>query len=359
MKTNQHRISPVFIILAASSLWAVSGTGAWCFAQTDECAALLKKTDRQLSTFKLPSNCGERIHIGKEVKNWKYIAAYRELDPVNISYTGPALALWDENRKFVQKIPTTNMDLDIFFGKDSVSFNDDINFDGYKDLRVEMGHGPVDIEIVSYDYWIFDPVAKKFKKDPFLSGIVNPEFDNNKKIIVSAKGFLNLCFKDPDCIGGSTRTYKFNGKSYQNLYDLGNLPKFEDYPAKKTFKGKPASVDFDKNPQAKQFNKTGGPGGANKGLITGETAKGPNFAGHYRFMKWSCGSKCIAVAIVDVSSGEIAYSPFKGDEPNRPNFNPWTKLDYRVDSSLLVVNGKYYDWEPFFSTQIYVAGIKP
>jgi hypothetical protein len=356
MKTSWHRISTILIILAASFLLAVSGTGAWCFAQTDECEALLDKTDNQLSAAKLPANCGKIINIGREVINWKYVEPSQELFIEMDSYTGPALAIWDAKGKFVQKIPT-NTERNVLWG-DHVSFKDDINFDGYKDLRVEIDSGPADIEIMSYDYWLFDPIAKKFKKDPFLSGIVNPELDKNKKIIVSAEGFINPCFFIPDCIGGSRRIYKFNGKAYQNLYDLGNLPKFEDYPVKKIIKGKPSSIDFDKNPQAKQFNETGGLGGAHKGLITSETAKGPNFAGHYRFMKWSGESKYVLVAIVDVSSGKIAYSPFKGDEANRPNFNPWTGLDYRVDSSLLVVNGKYYDWEPSFSTEIYVEGLK-
>lgn len=41
---------------------------------------------------------------------------------------------------------------------------EDINFDGYKDLRIINAQGA---NIASFDYWIFNPQAKKFEKMRF------------------------------------------------------------------------------------------------------------------------------------------------------------------------------------------------
>jgi len=35
----------------------------------------------------------------------------------------------------------------------------------------------------------------------------------------------------------------------------------------------------------------------------------PNFAGHYRFVGWGCGSACAAGAFIDVETGEIHPPP--------------------------------------------------
>ena len=317
--------------------------------QDDICTVLANEPDSQLSAIKLPGNCGQNLDIGKDIKNWKYIPVFHEWDTED-TYTGPALALWDENGKFVQKITETFKQ-----GSGSQagggSFDNDINFDGYKDLQVEICPGPVDIELATFDYWIFDPISKKFKKDPVLNNITNAEFDKDKKMITSGAGVLNACFGDPKCGPGWETTYKFNSSSgvYQELYRPDNLPKFEDFPAKEIYTGKPAEVNFQDHPLAKKFDETGGPGGAYQGLLTREAAKGPNFDGDYRLIKWSCGSSCVAVAIIDIPVGDIVYSSFT-DENNWPDFSPWEGLGYRVDSSLLVVSGRYYDWSPFPSS---------
>jgi hypothetical protein len=107
-------------------------------------------------------------------------------------------------------------------------------------------------------------------------------------------------------------------------------------------------VDFSKNPHGKSFNETGGANGTSKGLIAGEVAKGPNFNGHYRIIDWSCGTMCTSVLIVDVKNGEIIYAPFTEDwkdSGDRPDFRPWKDLNYHANSSLMVVNGNFYDFE--------------
>jgi hypothetical protein len=77
--------------------------------------------------------------------------------------------------------------------------------------------------------------------------------------------------------------------------------------------------------------------------IVTEAKKGPNFAGHYTIVIWSCGSPCRNLAVVNVETGESYHTPFIGvlgwgscDEDSVVARDP---LSYRIDSSLLVVTG--------------------
>jgi len=73
------------------------------------------------------------------------------------------------------------------------------------------------------------------------------------------------------------------------------------------------------------------------GRIRKSARSGPNFAGHYAVVLWSCGSICFNVAIVDVQSGHIYDTPFVGVSGCLEDLdNP---LSYRIDSRLFVVSG--------------------
>jgi len=336
---------------------AVDTSASQAKIQSDQCQDFLNKTDNELKLAKLPDDCGKIINVGNGLK-WKYIQSDYNWDIDNDPYTGPVLTIWDEQGKFVQKV-TETFENAWYFYAGGISFEDDINFDGYKDLKIMVNSGPgAGIEIVSYNYWIFNPATRKFKKDEVLAHIVNPKFNNDKKTIISGVGVGNRCFSDPTCIGGMEIIYKFNNRVWENAYNAVNLPKFEDFPAKEIYTGQPVAVYYENSPKMKEFDENGGASGGYKSLITDEVAKGPNFNNHYRLIDWSCGSSCRAAAIIDVSSGEIVYSPFIGDKNNRPNFDPWENLNYQVNSSLLVVNGEYYDWLPNLSSKIYVEGLQ-
>jgi len=331
--------------------------------QDNTCVELLNLSDSQLKATKLPAECGKPIDIGKGFTNWKYVAASADLalDSYKDEYTGPALALWDNKGKFIQKIVVTFKQWPMGGG---VDFDEDINFDGYKDLKIEIDPGPADIEIIGYSYWIFDPVLRIFHKDPGLEHVENPEFNKNQKLIYSKIAQNNSCFSDPDCKNGYETMYRFADGKWSKAFASATQPKFGDFPAKEIFTGKPAAVDFSGNPQAKKFNDTGGSSGAYRGLLTTETAKGPNFNGRYRLIKWSCGTNCQEVMIVDIKSGHIVYTPFTGDrnrDNSRPDFKPWKNLSFRADSSLMAVNGNYYDVDPDYMVLPYLiemSGLK-
>ncbi len=87
------------------------------------------------------------------------------------------------------------------------------------------------------------------------------------------------------------------------------------------YDGKPAKVDFDSMPELRNFYT----------LITEEASKGPNFAGHFTFIQWGCGTSCLSYAIVDAISGKIVL--FK---PVLENSIP----SYNVNSRLLTFNEK-------------------
>jgi hypothetical protein len=74
-------------------------------------------------------------------------------------------------------------------------------------------------------------------------------------------------------------------------------------------------------------------------VLLQESAKGPNFNGHYRVASWGCGPDCLKWAVVDLESGSVwlvsdpAFPCWGADASAAP---PWVEI--RVDSSLLVLN---------------------
>ncbi|MBU4210786.1 hypothetical protein KKC08_00810 [Patescibacteria group bacterium] len=93
-------------------------------------------------------------------------------------------------------------------------------------------------------------------------------------------------------------------------------------PVKK-YEGKPAKVDFSTDDFAAQFHTA----------ITNQVALGPNFAGHYTFATWGCGTSCLSYAIVDSISGKIVLSDGALEEEHlTPHFD--------INSRLLVFNSK-------------------
>lgn len=96
----------------------------------------------------------------------------------------------------------------------------------------------------------------------------------------------------------------------------------------KLYKGKPAKVDFLTNPDAKMFYTT----------ITQQATESANFAGHFNFVSWECGTNCAGFAIIDSITGRIVeYMPVKEDG---------NSYSYDVNSRILILNSKE-DYENF------------
>ncbi len=110
------------------------------------------------------------------------------------------------------------------------------------------------------------------------------------------------------------------------------LPRFEGYPANNIFKNEPAPVDLASNPKASQF----------RTRLQASAKEGPNFAGHYTFIDWGCGTGCTSFAIVDAKTGGVLFLsgevnfPWLSDEPATMEKYD---ISYRIDSRLLIING--------------------
>jgi hypothetical protein len=100
-------------------------------------------------------------------------------------------------------------------------------------------------------------------------------------------------------------------------------PRFEQYPAPKNFKGKPAPVNLASHKGARRFRTN----------LREGAKEGPNFAGHYTVVTWGCGTACMVFAIVDARTGRVYF----------PNFLPYMSasdeaIRYRLDSKLFVAD---------------------
>jgi len=112
-------------------------------------------------------------------------------------------------------------------------------------------------------------------------------------------------------------------------------PSFEDYPAASPFTGKPADANIESHPAARRY----------RTALRRASSRGPDFAGHFSFVRIGCGSSCNQFAVIDVQDGTVFFprglqmAQWAGwwHEPAGP--------DYRLSSRLLVVGGVVNDDE--------------
>jgi hypothetical protein len=108
--------------------------------------------------------------------------------------------------------------------------------------------------------------------------------------------------------------------------------KFEEYSVKEIYEGEISELKFETVPDYYDFDSD----------IKSKAQEGPNFAGKYTIITWSCGDSCQRNIIIDSQTGE-----FLDDF-----FSSWGS-EYKIDSSLLIselgVNKgeeiKYYNFE--------------
>jgi hypothetical protein len=107
-----------------------------------------------------------------------------------------------------------------------------------------------------------------------------------------------------------------------------DTPTFEDHKVN-VFDGQPKPIKFSGNPNARMFR-----------TRLGEALNGGvNFAGHFIFASWGCGTSCLQGAIIDTKTG-IVYFPEEIrvmtfgylDDDEQP-------LEYEKDSNLFILRG--------------------
>jgi len=111
----------------------------------------------------------------------------------------------------------------------------------------------------------------------------------------------------------------------------GNRPRFEDYPASPLWAGPNAPIKL--TSRAERMFRT---------RLSEASRQPPDFAGHFRFAGWGCGSVCAAGAIIDLTTG-IVYQPPMGGRGT--GWERWMYcggvvdgpfVEYRPDSRLVL-----------------------
>ncbi len=125
----------------------------------------------------------------------------------------------------------------------------------------------------------------------------------------------------------------------------GATPQFEDYPAVASPSARNNQVVIPRQELAtdKQFDQR----------IKDAARQGPNFAGRYTIVEWSCGSWCTSFVIVNVDSRRIYWPDFYGvggcpaaDGIDRD------LVTYRSNSRLIEINGSPERADPKSQTAI-------
>ena len=116
----------------------------------------------------------------------------------------------------------------------------------------------------------------------------------------------------------------FSYGAQQKNNDLKKAPQFSDYPVKDIYRGRPAAVKLTSHPLAWTF----------RTVLRDGAEKGPNFAGHFTVVLWGCGAGCQSFAIVEANSGKVIFMTSEKEKIPEAVVG----LDYKIDSSLLVVN---------------------
>jgi len=95
---------------------------------------------------------------------------------------------------------------------------------------------------------------------------------------------------------------------------------FESYKVSYIYSGQMSPINFKSNWTARVYKTR---------ISKSYSQNGVNFAGHYSFAYWGCGSPCTGCAIIDVRTGKVYSGPDSGFGYN-----------FKKDSRLLIVNPK-------------------
>jgi hypothetical protein len=124
---------------------------------------------------------------------------------------------------------------------------------------------------------------------------------------------------------------------------VAKMPRFEDYPVREVYKGRPARVRLD-SLKARMF----------RTMLREGARTGPNFAGHYTFVLWGCGTGCAQTAVVDARTGRVYFVPVEFSDIIDIEDETARKRVFRLDSKLLVITKSHYDMEHTFTAFYYI-----
>lgn len=115
-------------------------------------------------------------------------------------------------------------------------------------------------------------------------------------------------------------------------YTAKHPPRFEDFPVSERWDRARAPVQLTTSSE-RMFRTE----------LTDASEGGPNFAGHYTFAIWRCGSNCAAGAVIDLRTGRVFPPPLgaHGDGWGRwciaAGLFDGAAIDFQVNSRLVVI----------------------
>lgn len=136
-------------------------------------------------------------------------------------------------------------------------------------------------------------------------------------MVIVGLSFISCGSPQENKIGGQTQIADQNSRTVKRKKFVPKYT-FEDFPAENVFDGTPVQIDYNSHKLAREF----------KTVMTSAVRAGPpNFAGHYIFVSWGCGSPCQMSAIVDAKTGKVYEGLGSG-----------VGFDIRKNSKLVIVN---------------------
>lgn len=109
-------------------------------------------------------------------------------------------------------------------------------------------------------------------------------------------------------------------------------PRFEDYPVAEKWTG-PAAPAKLTSPLKRLFRTN----------LREAAKEPPDFAGHYRFTEWGCGTHCAGGAVVDLQTGNVFPLPLAGNGTGESYWIYCGSLfngggvEHRLDSRLMII----------------------
>src|SRR5437016_505424 len=127
------------------------------------------------------------------------------------------------------------------------------------------------------------------------------------------------------------------------------IPTFEEFAAKPLFQGSPARPRFTNPPQLRpnrQVNEKDmfpDEDDRYRASVEYDAERGPNFAAQYTIARWSCGTSCFSMVVIETGTGTLYRNmPFgtlvTNGNPGATN-HKYAGLTFRRDSSLLIIEG--------------------
>jgi len=137
--------------------------------------------NQMLSTFKFTTSSGITADQQLRINGTDY----------NFIFTNDSVKVYNQGNNFLQEInigkdamETAKFDL-INYNHQIITVNDDVNYDGYKDLAIEIGNGYGGVNFF-YNFYYFNPTTKKFVEVPELKNVCNPNVKYEQKEILSS-----------------------------------------------------------------------------------------------------------------------------------------------------------------------------